>query len=73
MCIRYRTLDPKSKRLFVLGNLCLVIAILAQYFYHPMSENHLLEGVRGLFYGISIGVNIFVIRRRRCRSAESQL
>jgi hypothetical protein len=73
MCLRYRTLDPKSKRLFMLGNLCLVIAIVAQYLYHPAGqvEKNVLDGVRGLLYGISIGINFFVIRRGQCHSAET--
>jgi hypothetical protein len=70
MCVPYRQLDPKTRRLVAIGNLCLVIGLLLWNFVHPSSqiEKNWLDGVTGLLMGLSIGINLFAFRfAQSCR------
>ena len=55
--------------MLVIGNLCLSIGLLLRLFVHPSGLIHknLLDGVCGLLIGLSIGINLFVVRlAHRC-------
>ncbi len=68
MCFQNRQLDPKGRRLFVIGNLSLAVGLLLWNFVSlPGSvDRHWLHGLCGVLFGISISINLFGLRRRRC-------
>jgi hypothetical protein len=74
MCIPNRQLDPKARRIRVIGNVCLVAGLLLWNFdqWHWLQvsgqiERNWLHGVCGLLLGVSIGINLFGLRcGRRC-------
>lgn len=71
MSIRFRSLDPKSRRLVAAGNLSLAIALVLWNFARPagVASHAWLDAICGLFFGISIGANLTAIRRAgRCRT-----
>jgi hypothetical protein len=80
MCIADRQLDPKTRRLMVIANLSFILAILLRnserwHWFHPSSqiERNYLDGVCGLLLGISIGINLFVLRHcSRCGQKENE-
>ena len=78
MCIPNRQLDPKTRRMRVIGNVCLVAGLLLwncdQWHWLQVSgqiERNWFQALVGLLMGVSIGVNLFGLRfARRCRAAE---
>ena len=69
MCVPYSQQDPQSRRLMVIGNLCLVAGLLLWNFAHPATqiEKNCLHALTGLLMGISIAINLYVLRfARRC-------
>lgn len=60
------------KKLVSLGMMCLVIAVVWPRFLHPATHfgQDWSDGVRGILFGISIGVNLWSVRlasrQRRC-------
>jgi len=80
MCIADRQLDPKTRRRMIIGNLSLILGILLWNsvrwnWIHPSSqiERNYLDGVCGLLLGISIGINLFVLRHcSRCGQKENE-
>jgi hypothetical protein len=68
MCIPYGQLDPKSRRILGIGNFSLPAGLLLWIFrsYIPVEQDW-LHGVCGLLLGLSIGINLMMMRRqRRC-------
>jgi hypothetical protein len=73
MGLSHRQLDPKTRRLLAIGNLCLAAGLLLWNFARPSSkiEQDWLHGVCGMLLGISIGINLFGLRfARRCREKQ---
>ena len=73
MCLAdRRSLDPKTRRIFVAGQLSLVAANLLFLFGQPFA--HLfpgaLDALRGFLLGLAI-VFLFWSNRRNCSDAES--
>jgi hypothetical protein len=71
----FRRLDPKMRRMANRGNLCLVAGLLLFLFARPSGTdaNIAVHAVAGLLIGISLGVNICVLRWvRRCRQQERE-
>jgi hypothetical protein len=69
MNARFRNLDPKARRLTVLGNATLVVAIGVWNFARPAGGpgHAVLDALCGLLFGISIGANLAALRlKRRC-------
>ncbi|MGO8757505.1 MAG: hypothetical protein ACLQG3_05210 [Terracidiphilus sp.] len=73
MCVPIHQRDPKTRRMMVIANLSLVAAVLLLGFMrHHAGEHPWIDGFTGLFFGMSIGVNLFGIRRAcRCRQSQS--
>ena len=80
MCLPDRFRDPKTRWMLVPGSLSLAAAILLSHFARPYAGAHpsasipfarmSTDGLSGLFFGVSIGVNLPVLRRaRRCPPA----
>jgi hypothetical protein len=69
----FRQLDPKTRYLMATGNLLLALALVVRNFTQAFSARHpWFDGVCGLFFGISIGINLFALRRvRRCRQSQA--
>jgi len=79
MCVPYRLRDPKTRRMMVIGNFSLVIALLVWAFArhlaagaHPAAHAW-IDAICGLFFGISIGSNLMAVRRSRCCQAMEPL
>jgi hypothetical protein len=73
MCIPNRDLDPKTRRMRVIANVCLLIGLLLWNFRSnvPVAKTW-LDGLCGLLMGFSIGANLLWLRRtRRCRATET--
>jgi len=55
--------------------MCLVVGILSPYLFHPATHlgKDLSDGLRGLLFGASIGINLMAVRlaRRRVRCGNS--
>jgi hypothetical protein len=71
MCVPYNQRDPKARRLIVIGNLSLMAALLFWQFARPSgaTAREWSDGLCGLLFGISIGINLLVLRSgRRCAS-----
>jgi hypothetical protein len=70
MEIRNRLKTPKG--LMSLGTMCLVTAIVWPNIIHPATQfgMNLMEGARGLLFGLSISINLGSVwmgsRQRRC-------
>jgi len=74
MCERFRNLNLKSRRMMVTGNIALALALVLWNFARPArGPGHAwLDGLCGLLFGISIGVNLMAVRaRRRCRESQA--
>lgn len=72
----FRRLDPKTRRMAQMGNLCLVGGLVLYVFAHPsdMAANAAVHAVAGLLIGISLGMNLCVLREaRRCRQKKDDL
>ena len=60
------------RKMMPIGMLCLVLGIIWPIFFHPVSKmgQDWSDGLRGLLYGLSIGINIMAVIRtstdRRC-------
>jgi len=74
MCIPNRRLDPRTRRLMVVGNISLVIGLLLWMFVHPdgQVERNWRDGVCGFLLGLSIAINLIgLIFGKRCRASAS--
>jgi len=67
-----RSLDPKTRRIFVAGQLSLVAANLLFLFGQPFAHLYpgALEALRGFLLGLAVVFLFRSIRRKRC-GAES--
>jgi hypothetical protein len=76
MCVPYRLRDPKTRRMRVIGNFSLVVALLVWALPRRFAAGHpnahaWIDAICGLFFGISIGSNLMAAwRSRRCRPIE---
>ena len=73
MCPAHRrSLDPKTRRIFVAGQLSLVAANLLFLFGQPFAHLYpgVLDALRGFLLGLAI-VFLFWFNRRNRRGAES--
>jgi hypothetical protein len=69
MCTPNHLRDPKTRSMMVIGNLSLAVALLMWNFARPATtKTHgWVAGLAGLLLGLSIGLNLFTVRRaRRC-------
>lgn len=69
MCISVGKRSLKNRILMAVANLALSIGLVLPYFIHPAGQRGAdwLHGIRGLLIGMSIGMNLSIIRsRRRC-------
>lgn len=63
--------------MIVIGNFSLAAAVLSLNFTRHYAAAHppaaaWLDGLSGLLFGISIGANLFAVRRaRRCQASQS--
>ena len=65
MCLRRRQLDPKSRRIFAAGNLCLVSSLMLTDFNEGFSHRHaaLFDGLRVLLIGCAVCLLYWSARR----------
>jgi hypothetical protein len=64
----FRQLDPRARGLLVAGNLSLALALVLWNFTRYFSSRYpWYDGVCGLFFGISIGMNLLTVMRARRR------
>lgn len=66
MCLfRRRQLDPKSRRIFAAGNLCLMSSIMLTHFDYGFGHRHpaIFDGLRFLLIGLAIGLLYWSARR----------
>jgi hypothetical protein len=65
----------KPAGLIPVASMCLVVGILWPYLFHPATllGKDLSDGLRGLLFGASIGINVMAIRlaRRQGRCGSS--
>lgn len=74
MCVPIGQRDSRARLMMVIGNLSLVAGLLIWNFVrHSTAATHFsatqswIDGLGGLFLGISIGVNLAaLLRQRRC-------
>jgi type II secretory pathway component PulM len=74
MSLDFRQLDPKTRRLVAIGNLCLVAGLLLWLFVHPSSQlsNTWLHAIYGFLLGLSTAINLSaVVIARRCNRPEN--
>ncbi len=73
MCIGNRMNKPAG--LIPVASMCLVVGILWPYLFHPATHlgKDLSDGLRGLLFGASIGINLMAVRlaRRQGRCGSS--
>ena len=64
MCIPYHQRARRERILMAIASVALCAGIALPYAVHPASglNQDWFNGVRGLLFGISIGVNLFVAR-----------
>ena len=74
MCVPTGQRDPRSRWMMVIGNLSLVAGLLIWSFArHSTAATHFsatqawIDGLGGLFLGISIGANLAALMRQRRR------
>lgn len=67
MCLARNNLSPKARRLFVLGNLCLVAGLTLSLFDKDMGSHHvaIYDALRGFFLGLAIALNFGALRLAR--------
>ncbi len=65
MCLTYRQRDPKSRRIYAAGNLCLFTGLALTIFHGGFAHRHpaLYDGLRFLFIGLAIGLLYWSTRR----------
>lgn len=65
----YRRLDPKSRRLFQLANVSLVLGLAPWVFRDSIPVSHSwIDPFCGFFLGLSVTINLYCLRAaRRCR------
>lgn len=71
MCVPIHQRDPRTRSMMVIGNFSLVAAILCGHLLCPtgVAARAWIDAFDGLLFGISIGANLFALRRsRRCAS-----
>ncbi|MGA2851281.1 MAG: hypothetical protein ABSE46_19945 [Terracidiphilus sp.] len=73
MCEPSSQPDPRTRRLFAIGNLCLVAGLLLWSFVHPVNqvEKNWLHGLTGLLTGCSIVVNLYAFRLARRHNSST--
>ena len=61
MLLRQRPQNPNA--LIRMGMACLVVALVLPRFVHPPERlgQDLFDGFRGLFFGLSIGLNLWAV------------
>jgi hypothetical protein len=72
MCVTNAMHDPKARWMMVLGNFSLVVALLTWGFVRPWAvaahasfAHQWIDGISGLFFGVSIGANLAALRLKR--------
>jgi hypothetical protein len=78
MCATNGMRDPRARWMMVLGNFSLVVALLTWSFSrhwpgaaHAGLASGWVDGISGLFFGVSIGANLAALRlRRRCAASD---
>jgi MFS-type transporter involved in bile tolerance (Atg22 family) len=64
MIFRYRLKDPKA--MIRIGMMFLAIALVGQRFFHPYfatkARDDFFDGLIGLLFGLSIGINLMAAR-----------
>ena len=67
MCFHRRQLDPKSRRIFAAGNLCLASGLMLTHFEVGFGHRHpaLFIGLRFLLIGCAISLLFWSARRSR--------
>ena len=81
MCATNGMRDPRARWMMVLGNFSLVVALLTWSFArhwpgvaHAGLASGWIDGISGLFFGVSIGANLAALRlRRRCADSATTL
>jgi hypothetical protein len=65
--MRIENRNNKSTALIPVASSCLVVAILWPYLFHPETSfwKDASDGLRGLLFGASIGINVMAIRLGR--------
>lgn len=69
MYIRVQQRSRRQRMWMIVANLSLVAGVILPYAFHPASGpgKDWFEAVRGLFFGVSMGINLMVLRfARRC-------
>jgi hypothetical protein len=69
MCIPVWKRSLKDRTLMAVANLALCIGLVLPYVVHPAGQRSAdwLDGIRGLLIGMSIGMNLLIIRLgKRC-------
>jgi hypothetical protein len=69
MCILVGKQSWKGRSLRAVANIALCIGLVLPYFIHPAGQRSAdwLDGIRGLLIGMSLAMNLFIIRfGRRC-------
>jgi len=73
----FRNRIKKPAGLIPVAMMCLVVGILWPNFFHPTTQlwKNWSEGLRGLLFGLSIGINLMAVRlaarQRRCGSSPA--
>jgi hypothetical protein len=73
MWIQKWQLDPRTRRILVIGNLSLSIGLLLWIFVHPsgQTQKDVLDAVCGFSLGLSLGINLFAFwQARRCHEKQ---
>lgn len=66
MCLSRRQLDPKSRRIFAAGNLCLSSGLMLSLFAQGIGHRYpaIYNGLRFVLLGCAIGLLYWSARRR---------
>jgi hypothetical protein len=69
MCICNRQLDPKTRRMMVIGNSSLAISLLLKQFVQPSGqiEQNCIHALCGFLLGFSIVASFSALIRRRAK------
>ncbi|MFZ0302450.1 MAG: hypothetical protein WAL75_07185 [Terracidiphilus sp.] len=70
----YRQLDPKSRSLFKIANIALVLGLVPWIFREYIHISHSwLDAYCGFCMGLSVTINLYCLRAaRRCRPGQTQ-